>query len=313
MEYEIRLSGAEEDKGAIEFSRLTGLANGVKNIARGALQIRLNGFSRYSRKSTSIKMKDALKINLIGLKENDSTVLLVECNPFSESLQGIQGEVFNPSLLTTLPALTPMSLFMEAFREALSANSSDGTYEWLDRPLLTDLKNFRRIFLNKEEEIGFSNRGSVPELKLHQSDFERINVLEELTPESKEIMIAGRLDELKFIGYRVRLETSNGPVNGVVKDSMKHEEVSSFWGKHVTVIGRGHYKPNGKLSFIEISRIAESSSRDALVFRAMKAQTIEQQIESQLKAGQNYNRLNELVGQWPGDEPLDKLLFQLSE
>ncbi|GAB3047894.1 hypothetical protein [Spirosoma pulveris] len=312
MEYEIRLMGAEEDDGTIEFGRLMSLASGVKNIAKGALQIRLNGFSRL-KNPISRRIQNALKINLTAVREERSTVLIVECNPFGESLQGIQGDIFNPSILTTLPTLTPMSLFMEAFRAAISANSSDSSYEWLDRPLLTDLKNFRKVFLEDGETIRFANRGSVPELSLRQSDFQKITTLEELTPESREIMVTGRLDELKYTGYRVRLETLQGPVNGVIKDNVKHEEVSTFWGKQVTVSGRGHYKPSGKLSFIEINRVTEASPNDALILRVPKAQTIEQQIESQLKQGKGRNRLNEIVGQWPGDESIDILLSQLSD
>ena len=312
MEYEIQLSGANEDNGTIEFSRLTNLASGVKNIAKGALQIRLNGFSKL-KNPTSKRIQNALKINLIAVREQQSTVLIVECNPFGESLYGLQGDIFNPSILVTLPTLTPMSLFMDAFRTAISANGNDNSYEWLDRPLLGDLLNFRKVFLNEDETIRFTNRGSVPELTLNQSDFKKITTLEELTPESKEIMITGRLDELKYTGYRVRIETLQGPVNGVIKDTLRHEVVSAFWGKHITVSGRGHYKPSGKLSFIEINRVSEASPKDALILRVPKSQNIEQQIESQLSQGKGHNRLNDLVGQWPGDESIDVLLSQLSD
>lgn len=311
MEYEIQLAGAEEDNGAIEFSRLTHLASSVKTIAKGALQIRLYGFSRL--KNSSRRINNALKIDLVDVKAENSTVLVVRCEPFAESLRGLQGDIFNQSILTTLPNLTPVSLFMETFREAINSDNNHNVYEWLDRPLITELKSFSKIFLGDNETIRFANRGSVPELALKQQDFQRITTLEELTPESREIMITGRLDELKFTGYRVRIETTQGPINGIIKDTLKHEAVSSFWGKHITISGRGHFKPSGRLSFVEISRIVEASPNDTYVLRVPKSQNIEQQIEGQLKAGKGRNKLSELVGQWPGDESIEKLTSQLSK
>ncbi len=239
-------------------------------------------------------------------------MLIVQCNQFGESLIGMQGDIFNPSILTTLPSLTPMSLFMETFRGAVNENMNDSSYEWLDRPLLSELKCFRKVFLNDDETIRFANRGSIPELSLNQNDFKKISTLEDLTPESREIALSGRLDELRYTGYRIRLDTPQGTVNGVIKEGLKHEDVSRFWGKNITISGRAHFKPGGKLSFVEVSRISEALPDDSLIFRVPKSQSVEEQIESQLKQGKGRNRLSELVGQWPGDESIDELLSQLS-
>ncbi|MEZ0542929.1 hypothetical protein [Fibrella arboris] len=310
MEYDIRLSGAEEDNGTIEFDRLTQLANSIKSIARGALQIRLNGFSR-SKGQMSNRLQRALKIQLVAIQEQDSTILRVRCDPFGETMNGIQGDLFNPAILATLPTLTPVSLFMEAFREAVRTDLPGYAYDWLDRPLLTDLKNFRKLFLDESETIQFANRGSVPDLVLHTDDFQRISTLEDLTPESREVMVTGRLDELKYNHYRVRVETAKGVVNGVLKDTVKPEHISSFWGRQVTLAGKGHYKPGGNLSFIEVSRVMEASQTDALFVRPPHSHLLNQQIELQLKGGKSINRLADIVGEWPGDEPLDELLSQL--
>lgn len=44
---------------------------------------------------------------------------------------------------------------------------------------------------------------------------------------------------------------------------------------------------------------------------ATKTWSVENQIESQLKAGKLRNPLTEITGKWPGDETLDELLQSL--
>jgi hypothetical protein len=163
MNYDIKLQGAEEDNGTIEFDRLIQLAEIIKSIAKGALQIRLVGFSKLMGQPPK-KISNALKIRLSGLyEENLYTALELECEPFSKYLIGWQGEIFNPTILDELPNLTPVSLVMNTFRGVLE---QDKDYEWVDKPLLKKLSDFKGLFLNDLETIQFSNRGSVPELIL---------------------------------------------------------------------------------------------------------------------------------------------------
>ncbi len=75
MIYVVRLSGAEQDNGKIDLQRLAQLAQAITEIAKGALQIRLQGFST-ERGRKAERITNALKIRLADLKPG-STILRV--------------------------------------------------------------------------------------------------------------------------------------------------------------------------------------------------------------------------------------------
>ena len=136
--------------------------------------------------------------------------------------------------------------------------------------------------------------------------------MEESIPEPHEIIINGVVDELKYSKLRVSIATKEGSINGVLNDeNFEPESISKFWGKQVTIAGRAHYHPNGKMSFIYIERIFEPTEADTYFSKISKKETVEQQILRQQKQLKNQNNLQDIVGQWPGDESIDEILNAL--
>ncbi|WP_143306514.1 hypothetical protein [Chitinophaga vietnamensis] len=306
MKYEIKLSGANEDNGKIELHRLVHLAQAITDIASGALRIRLTGISFASGRKNE-RISNAIKIHLADLKKG-STILQLECDTFKDTLAGQQGDVFNPGILDVLPEQTPMTLVIESFRHAI--NYQNGT-NYLDKGLLKKLKSFEKIFCEENESIIFSNQGSTPELQIKRSDIKRIQKLEESIPEPQEIIVNGIVDELKYSKSRVNIATEDGLVNGILNDALEPEEISKYWGKNLTISGKAHYQPNGRLSFIFIEKIFEPSEADKYFSKASKKETVEQQISRQQRQLKNSNHLGEIVGQWPGEEDIDEILKAL--
>ena len=226
MIYEIRISGNENENGKIELDRLIQLAQSIMDIAKGSLQIRLNGIStEKGRKSDTIN--NAARILLSSIKPG-STVLELECEPFKKTLEGYQPELFNNEALFELPSQTPVTLVMETFREALNQKDE---YNFLDKPLLKKLKTFQRAFSSTNELITISNRGSIEGIELKKNDFKKIHTLEERFPEPKEIIINGIVDELKYSKARVTINTTEGSVNAVFSDDFDTDEIAKYWGK----------------------------------------------------------------------------------
>lgn len=306
MKYEIKLAGAEQDDGKIELDRLVNLAQSITNIARGALQVKLMGISN-EKGRRSEKISTALRIKLSDLKKG-STILELECEPFKTTLKGHPGDLFKTEILEQLPDKTPMSLVIDSFREAMNYNE-DSTF--LDKPLLKRLKDFKKVFISKDELLTISNQGTIPEITLKRSDFKRIGILEESIPEPQEIVINGVVEELKYSKLRVGIATKEGLVHAILSEELEPVDISKYWGKELTISGRMHFLPSGRPSFIYIERIFAPGEFDDYFSKPINKLTIEQQIQKKLKQQRHTNFLSEFVGQWPGEESIDEILKDL--
>jgi len=305
MNYELKISNAEEENGKIDLVRLASIAEGITRIAEGALQIRLKGVSiTKGRKKDSLK--NSLKVTLSGLKEG-STILCLESEKFEKTLDNIQLDIFRSETQIDLQNQTPISLFVSAFKEAVNDSSES---DLLDKSLLRDLKNFRKAFLNANESFVISNEGSFDSFELNKKSFEKINVLEEETPESEPIILNGIVEELKYSKLRVKIITDEGTINGFLSDELTAEDIAPFWGKEITITGINHFKSN-KSSVIEIKQIHEPNSNDKYFSKKIKKPlSVEDQIKHQLdrKSGSG---VSDIIGKWPDNEKFEDLVKML--
>lgn len=307
MFYQIKIKGASGEEGAISLERLGLLANSLQAIAKGALQIRLGGMSNW-RGRTTMRLSQALEIRLKGLREG-STTLELECDTFNETLAGQQGDIFRPYMLENLPSLTPMSLVIQSFHDALA---EDGNEEFLDKPLLHELQNFKKVFLAKDETIAFGKRGSTQELQLNKKKLNKIKTLEDQTPDPQSVIVKGLVETLKYTNSKVTIQMEEGRVDAYLPDTIKPATIGKHWGKELTIAGVAHYRPSGRIAFIQIERIFQPGKGDDYFSKKKTSETSEQQIKRQLGEQQFQNNLGELVGQWPGDESFEELLKQLT-
>lgn len=308
--YDIKLDKSDQPNGTIDFDRLAFLADKISKIAKGALQIRIGGISH--KKGKAVKHLDkALQIRLTGIKEG-STVLNCETQPFANTIAGIQIDAFRPEVALELPKQTPMSLFMLAFTEAFDDNDEEKPF--LDKPLIKDLIDLKSFFKNDNEELIISNNNVTPTITLKKKDFSKIKQLEESYPEPQNIVVNGKIDMLQHSKSKVTINTEEGTINGILKDASLNSEIKQYWGTEATVHGLGHYKPNGRLDYIEIERIYPSTPEDKYFSKIPFAETAEQQVQKQTIGKSNKNWADEIFGKWPGDETdeeFDKLLDDL--
>jgi hypothetical protein len=308
--YDIKLNNSDLPNGTIDLNRLSFLAEKISQIAKGALQIRIGGISH--KKGKDVKhLEKALQIRLTGIKEG-STILNCETQSFERTLSGIQIDAFRPNVTEDLFKQTPMSLFMLTFTEAF--DDKDEEKPFLDKPLIKDLINLKSFFKDDKEELIISNNNVTPTIKLKRKDFNRIKQLEDSYPEPQNIVVNGKIDVLQHSKSKVTINTEQGAINGILVDASLNSEIKQLWGTDATVYGIGHFKPNGRLNYIEIERIFQSIPEDKYFSKIPFAETVEQQIQKQIAGKPNKNWVNEIFGKWPGDETdeeFDKLLKDL--
>jgi len=307
MEYEIKILNAFEANGTIDLQRLAIIAEGIRKISEGALQIRLRGVS-LTKGRKKISLKEALKISLTNIKDG-STILCLESENFEKTLEPYQTDIFRQEAQRDLPEQTPVSLFIKSFQNAISSN--EGEQDLLDKPLLRELKQFKKAFMNENEIFVISNQGNISELELKKEDFNKIKELEEKIPDPEPIILNGIVEELKYSKLKVRIKTTEGIVDGFLSDELSSEEIASFWGKDVTITGTSHFKPGGK-SIIEIERVFEAGEGDKYFSKKPKSETVQQQLARQIRE-KGGNRLSEIVGKWPGEEDFDELIKMLTK
>ncbi|HBT74040.1 MAG TPA: hypothetical protein DEB37_17895 [Lysinibacillus sp.] len=288
MNYDIKILGAEEDNGAIEFDRLGFLTRSTKDIATKALMLQLKGFSGIK---PNKNLKNSLSIYLESVKGNpkEGTNLTLNTSKFEDTIKGLQVEFFRPT--EEVLQLTPMALVIKAFNSALNDSSDEID---LDRPLLKSLLSFKGNFVNNNEIFYLSNRGTVPEVKLTKDDFKRITSLEEKIPQSQKVIVNGLLDELKISKGKLGLETDKGLVNVFSDDDELVLSIMDLMGKEITISGIANYKPNGELSFIQIQDYGIPGKGDKFFSTKPNSLTAHQQLLFEIKKTKKGNAVNAL-------------------
>lgn len=306
MKYEIKIDKPFEGNGHIDFRRLAQLADVVSKVAEGALQIRLRGVSITAGRKQA-KLDDALQIDLVGVRKG-STRLMVECQTLGETLTGIQLDAFRQDEQLKLKEQTPMSLFMNTFHEALD---EQGNKEYLDKPLLNQLKSFKKVFRAKEEAFHVSNEGRTKKLTVERDSFKQIADLEDSLPEPERIVLQGTVDLLQNSSSRIRIKGPDGTTDGFLSDDLDRTAVAQFWTKEATVVGMVHFKPGGR-RLIEVQQVFPADQAEDYFAKVRKGVNAEQQIERQLREKGGRNTAKSVVGQWPGNEDFIELLKQLT-
>jgi hypothetical protein len=293
MNYDIKILGEDNDNGLLEFDRLSQLTKSTKEIATKALMLRLRGFSEIPPEKA---FKKALAMRLQGIQgsELDGTSLTIDCSHFSETIKGLQYEMYKPK--QEILRLTPMALVIQSFQAALSENSEEAD---LDKPLIKSLMSFKKNFISDKEVFYFANRGEIAEVKLTKNDFQKIRLLEDSIPEPKKVIVNGLLDEMKFSKGKLGLLTDQGLVVVNNKDGSIIPQIVEFMGKEVTISGMAHYKPNGQLSFIEIKEFSKPGERDKFFSKKPSAMTTRQQLlllSKQIKKSTSLDSLKSISG-----------------
>jgi len=307
MNYDIKIKSESLHNGQIEFERLGFLAKSTKEIAQRALMLKIFGYSDIEPDKQFLKASE-IHLEKLSTNKRNGTSMILDCDHFSDSIKNFQFNAFKPELWSEIQQLTPMALVIKSFRSAI-VDSEDK--ENLDKNLLKSLIRFKKNFSGKNDVFFLSNRNTIPEIKLKYTDFKKIEQIEESIPEPNKVTVFGTFDELKYSKQKVVLLTENGNLNATIKDESVFLQMLDFVGKELTITGMAQYKPNGKLSFIEISGFSEPGKGDKYFSKIPQALTIQQQMDFQLKERKSVNPFAQIIGQWPGEEKWEDIIHDL--
>jgi hypothetical protein len=291
--YDIKIVGEDADNGRIEFDRLNLLTKSTKDIATKALMLRLRGFSDIT-PDKSLKRALSLYLEEVSGNPKDGTSLKIGATHFSDTITGIQYELFKPK--EEILKLTPMYLVIDSFHSALKGDREQAD---LDKPLLKSLLSFKSNFLSDNEIFYLSNRGTIPEIKITKDDFKSISILEESIPSPKKVIVNGQLDEMKVSKGKLGLQTEQGLVNVFANDKSIIENIVEFMGKDITITGIANYKANGQISYVEIQDFGNPGANDKFFSKKPSALSANQQLlfhTKQIKKGNSFQALKDISG-----------------
>ena len=294
MNYDIKISNNYEGNGKLELSRVAFLSSHIKSIAQKALLLQLFGYSKVSLPS---KYKKYLNIFMTEHKAGNSDTLLTLDSDNFQNLP-VQLDLFKNK--SSLRDLTPVALAIKTFRAALTEEEDKNL---LDEPLIDELIRFKKFFQNDQEQILFSNRGTVSEISFNEKEIDKIEALYKTIPSPEKTVINGIIDEMKFSRKQLVLVTADKQKVVVLPPSDQIlTEIKEYFGRDITLTGIAYYKPGGQLSYVAMESFGKPGNGDKFFSKKPDKLSMQQQIAIQIREGKKNNPLDDVIGKWPGDE-----------
>ena len=297
VQYTLTLKNSPSPDGVISLERLAVLAQGIVNIAKGALQIRLSGLSHKKGKAPAY-LEKALNIQFKGI-QSGSTIIQLEAPKFSDTIPPLEAKVAYMPLSDAFLNKTPISLFVDTYQEALT---DAGNQQGLDKALIQDLKVLQGFFRAANEELVIATEASNQTLSLTKGQFDKIKQLDEATPEPQQVLVNGTVDVLEYSKSKLTLVTNGGKLTAIFSDEEQLNQARPFWGLQVTLAGQAHFKSNGQLMYVLVDRIFESRPQDKFFSKVPNAENARQQLKRQIRERTPKNWMAEIAGKWPGNE-----------
>ena len=307
--YQLRISGLRENEGQIKSADLQRVLDALTKTSERATRLQATGEG--SAKGPKPKWLDAsLDFTITGL-EAGSTVLGIEAPQLAETAYE---EFAQQEFWRDQPRLddTALDLAAYAIQEAGDANSAGDRF---DSGVLDAILKFRKAARASGIRYELTSEGSAHgRFTLDENVCVRVGERLKKIPVPKAFIVSGRLDEIKHGGgrFRLLLDSDSQLLGRLRPDSLDAEVLRPLWGKPTTVEGMVHFKASGQPRLIEAYRMSVCAEGDDVFKEMPSVEKTEKQslVVAQVERVRSADPL-ELVGAWPGDEPIDELLAQL--
>lgn len=310
VEYTIDILGLKAREGSIPITAFKEIVDAILKGSDRVLRLFVEGRSVKRGKSPDW-LKKSLDFTLTGIKTG-STILELEAPVLGEAIpeQFIQKKLWEDVIKPDDTAITLLS------KSIIDATSEDVESDYFDVGVLDALLSFKSITKHYAKELRINSKIKAKDnFKISEEEIKKIKKIKIETPKSNTIVISGFFNLIEHSNCRFQLRLKDDKnIDGIMDPLfVDFENMRNLWGKKVTVKGKAHFKPSGKLRSIEAQIIKPFESGDEILQRIPTKQKFFKFTEEFLKEKNSNKVLKNIWGKWPGDEPIDELLNALEE
>jgi hypothetical protein len=309
--YQLRLEGLDEAKGQIKAYDLHKVLGALLKTAERCTRLLATGEGSVQG-TRPAWLEASIDFTVTGLRKG-STILDIDAPLLLDTAhdQFSQSEFWRESPEAGDTALDLAALAIE------EAQSDGDTSDRYDSSVLEAVLEFKKAVRSARVRYEFKSTSNARgKFQLSESSFERIAERKRQLPEPKAFIVSGNLDEIKHSAGRFRLFLLNGQklLGRVHPEFLDGESLRHLWGKAVTVEGMVHFKANGQARLIDARKLSLKTDGDE-IFEALPAVSnphAQSDLFPDAALASKFHDPMILWGAWPGDEPLEELMAQLS-
>ena len=307
--YQLRITGLRAVEGQIRASALRRIVDALLTTAERTTRLLATGAG--GGKGPKPAWLDATTDFTITELTSGSTIFGIEAPQLGETASEQFAQVH---LWSKQPSLEDTALDLVA-RSIQETQTKDPAGDYYDSSVLDAILKFRGA--GGVAGVRYEMRpqgGAQGHFALDDETYAYAKDRLDDIPVPRSFVVTGRLDEIKHGNGRFRLlvDRKSTLLGRLDAASLSVEALRSLWGKQTTVEGMVHFKANGQPRFIEARRIGGRLKGDR-VFEAMpytEPQRPADLFPVRRELVGTFDPID-LVGAWPGDEPLEELLTQL--
>jgi hypothetical protein len=310
VRYTFALKGLDTPSGTISFPELIDALTFLSESSQRALRLAVEGASK---KTGPVPKWVAASSHFLlrGVKKG-STVLEFEAPTLHETA-GVQIKQQDFWYTKPDPSDTAISILSKAVSDVTSGRSESERY---DKGMLDSLLDFREFLQTKDSKIVLSEpKKHHPLLTFDSASLNTIQRVRTSFPDPRAMVVAGECDMVEKSTRKFKLIMNDGHVvmGRASGDRVAFHEMKSLFGTKVTVKGTMHYMANGKPRLLDADLIRSFEPGDGL-FEELKATAdLQAEIRKETTGARARNVVEDILGQWPGDEPIEELLELVHE
>ena len=310
VKYQLRVKGLRTPDGTISVRALLFLLHGITECAEKRLRLAIEGVSVQSGRPPNW-LTSAVELRVTGL-EKGSTILDLEA-PTLGSAIGDQIKQQDFWIAPPDPKDTALTLLASSVQDTTAENPESDFY---DAGVLKSFLSLKPFLKSEASSIELRSEGRPREdVMLTLQEMEKAERLRVRIPEPQSVVVSGQLDAIHHSTKQFQLALTDGQIipGRINEEHLAAENMREFWGKEVTIRGTMHFKPSGRAQLLAAELIKLKEAGEELFQYVPRVQTEACFVSETTHDAERRDWLHDLWGKWPGDEPVEEILFGVKE